>query len=79
MTDKIFHFVRNHEVPDWQRVGWTARPALTGTHHGEWSTLMEWTGDGEPVKPFYVSHETVPHRVPNSASQERAHERATSG
>lgn len=72
MTDKIFHFVRNHEVSDWERAGWTSRPALTGTHHGEWSTLMEWTAEGEPVKPFFVSRETVSHRVPQNSKVAQA-------
>lgn len=79
MTDKTFHFVRNHEVPDWQRVGWTKHDSLADTHHGQWSTLMEWTGEGEPVKPFFVSRETVDHRVPNpqaeNANDERAYRR----
>jgi len=73
MSEKIFHFVRNHEVPDWERVGWEKRPALLGTHHGYWSTLMEWTASGEPVKPYFVS--PVSHRVPEASPNESAHER----
>ena len=70
MTEKIFHFVRNHEVPDWERIGWEKRNALLGTHHGFWSTLMEWTASSEPVKPYFVSN-----RVPEASQSEDAYER----
>ena len=66
MTGKIFHFVRNQEVEDWLRVGWIKHDSLADTHHGQWSTLMEWTGSDEPVKPFFVSRETVTNRVPST-------------
>ena len=52
MTEKVFHFVRLHEVAAYERIGWIRHPALDGTHHGIWSALMEWKGEGEPVKPF---------------------------
>lgn len=52
MTEKIFHFVRHHEVAAYERIGWQRHEALDGTHHGAWSSLMEWKGEGEPVKPF---------------------------
>jgi hypothetical protein len=55
MTDKIFHFVRHHEVADYERVGWRRHGSLDGTHHGYWSSLMEWKGEGEPVKPAQVA------------------------
>lgn len=48
---KTFHFVRHPEVLDWLRVGWIARPALEGTHHGQWSALCEWLCDCTPVRP----------------------------
>jgi hypothetical protein len=40
--ERTFHYVRNHNVPDWMRCGWLAYPSLQGIHHGEWSTLCEW-------------------------------------
>ena len=67
MTDKIFHFVRNHEVPAYERIGWFRHDGLDDTHHGAWSSLMEWKGEGEPVKPFFVSCETESHRVPETS------------
>jgi len=58
MTEKIFHFVRHHEVTAYERIGWVRHASLDDTHHGAWSSLMEWKGQGEPVKPFRISHET---------------------
>ena len=58
MTDKVFHFVRHHEVAAYERLGWQRHESLDDTHHGAWSSLMEWKGDGGPVKPF-LPRETV--------------------
>ena len=66
---KTFHFVRHHEVPDWERIGWIKHDSLNDTHHGFWSTLMEWRGEGEPVKPFFISHETVFRRVTETQTE----------
>jgi hypothetical protein len=41
MTEKTFRFVRNHDVPAYERAGWIRHDSLTDTHHGFWSTLME--------------------------------------
>lgn len=41
MTEKVFRYVRNHEVEAWRRRGWLVHSALQGTNHGEYSTLME--------------------------------------
>lgn len=55
MTEgKIRHFkyVPNGFVDVWIQAGWRALPeVLTGTGHGEYSTYMEWAGEGEPVCP----------------------------
>src|SRR5450759_5225418 len=51
MSERVFKIVRHEEVESFARLGWTALDALQGTHHGTWSTLMEWTGLGEPVQP----------------------------
>lgn len=59
MIDGIYHFVRHHEVEAFERLGWQRHDALDGTHHGVWSCLMVWAGEGEPVKPLkIVKHET---------------------
>jgi hypothetical protein len=60
---KVFRFIRHHEVAAYERVGWYRHDSLDGTHHGAWSSLMEWRGVGEPVMP--MSRETVFHRVPH--------------
>lgn len=31
--------------------GWTIVDDMQGTSHGQWSTLCEWRGDGEPWTP----------------------------
>jgi hypothetical protein len=41
MKDGIFHFVRIHEAPLWERAGWIFVDDL-GVTHGEWSVLMRW-------------------------------------
>lgn len=59
MSDGIFHFVRHNETESYERLGWKRHDALDGTHHGVWSCLMIWEGEGEPVKPVRISHETI--------------------
>jgi hypothetical protein len=39
---RTFRYIRHEHVPDWLRAGWIARPALNGTHHGDYSALLEW-------------------------------------
>lgn len=52
MTDRIFRFVLNEEVGVWEGLGWKPHAeALNGTHHGDYSTLMEWSGVGQPREP----------------------------
>jgi hypothetical protein len=76
MTNKIFHYVRHHEVEAYQKLGWVRHESLDATHHSQWSSLMEWKGEGDPVKPFFVSRETVSNRVPETNNNnESAHER----
>ena len=44
-NDRIFRYVRHHEVTVYQAMGWRVIPAaLDGTRHGEWSQLMEYIG-----------------------------------
>lgn len=58
MTERMFKFVPNSQVRDYARLGWRASDALNDTHHGEWSTLMEWMGEGEPVMPVVRTRQT---------------------
>ena len=51
----IFRYVIHRLVPAYEALGWVATGLLTGTHHGHWSELMEWKGDGEPVEPKAVA------------------------
>jgi hypothetical protein len=46
-----FHFVRLHDVPKWIEAGWEETGDLKGTGHGDYSELMKWKRDGEPVIP----------------------------
>jgi len=46
-----FRFVRHHQVPEYIALGWVATGSLTGCHHGAWSEILKWTGDGEPPEP----------------------------
>lgn len=51
MTEAVLHFVRPHEVAAYERLGWTVVP---DRRHSAYSVLMQWMGQGEPVKPFRV-------------------------
>lgn len=48
---KYFKYVPNGFVYLWQEKGWISHPSLDDSHHGIYCTLMEWTGEGEPVCP----------------------------
>jgi hypothetical protein len=51
MIISYFHYVRLHDVPRWIEAGWEETDALKGTGHGDYSELMKWKRDGEPVIP----------------------------
>ena len=51
MKGQIFYYVPNGSVPGFLSCGWIAHNSLENTHHGEFSTLMEWAGEGEPRMP----------------------------
>ena len=51
MPDQVFNYVQNGLVHAWEKLGWTRLPALDGTHHGDYSALMRWDGDGPPRYP----------------------------
>lgn len=42
-----FRYIRLEEVNAYAAIGWKRLPVLDQTHHGEWSAMMEWTGEGE--------------------------------
>jgi hypothetical protein len=47
----VYHYVPNGFVHVWEELGWKALPALYGTSHGLYSTLMRWEGEGEEKFP----------------------------
>lgn len=49
--DGVYHYVPNGFVHVWEKVGWKALPALNGTGHGLYSTMMKWEGQGECIRP----------------------------
>lgn len=54
MTDqaKIFRFVRHEQVQFYLDAGWIKHRSLEGTHHGQWSALIEWPfADRPPEAP----------------------------
>lgn len=44
-------YVRLHEVPVWEALGWVDTHEMEGTNHGDYSTIMEWTKPGQPTYP----------------------------
>jgi hypothetical protein len=47
-----FKYVPNGFVHVWEEAGWEAiHDAFNGTHHGHYSTLMQWAGEGDAVCP----------------------------
>lgn len=51
MGEQVFMFVRHEDAPAFLELGWRNHNSLDGCSHGHWSTLMEWSGEGEPVYP----------------------------
>ena len=46
----IFRFVPNAHAGEWQSLGWEDRGPAPG-HHGHWSRVMIWRGEGEVKEP----------------------------
>lgn len=44
MTERIFRFVRHHEIEAYEAVGWVKLDCLDETYHGQFAALMEWRG-----------------------------------
>lgn len=52
MTSATYYrYVSRRDVSAHEGRGWKALTALQGTHHGVYSVLMQWTGEGEPIVP----------------------------
>ena len=50
--DGYYAYVLHWLVPTFEELGWSViTTALPGTHHGQYSDLMRWTGAGEPIYP----------------------------
>ena len=48
----IVRYVPHSRVPEYLALGWIAHDSFVGTHHGEYSVLMEFPLEkGEPVEP----------------------------
>ena len=54
--EKVFMFVRHEDAPKFLALGWLNHNSLEGCSHGDWSTLMEWVGTGEPQFPEGHKH-----------------------
>ena len=54
---EFYKYVPNGFIHVWEKAGWVATPALIGTNHGLYSTLMKagpnckFKEDGDPVCP----------------------------
>ena len=44
-------FILRERREEFEAVGWRIVDALDGTHHGTWSVLGEWEGEGDPPQP----------------------------
>lgn len=51
MKIQFTKYVRLYDVDRWKAAGWEETDALKGTHHGDYSEVMIWPGEGEPVYP----------------------------
>lgn len=47
----VLRYVPLEKVNAFAALGWKRLPVLDGTHHGDFSAMMEWGGEGEPVVP----------------------------
>lgn len=49
-------YVPHIEVESYLAAGWVIEADLDDSHHGSYSMLMKWEGEGHPPKPVKVSH-----------------------
>jgi len=53
----IVRYVNHSRVAAYVALGWIEHPGLFGTHHGQYSCLLEWPLEkGEPVEPEPEPH-----------------------
>lgn len=48
--EKHFQYVPHHQRQKWEDAGWVFCQDL-GPPHSAYSSLYEWAGEGDPVKP----------------------------
>lgn len=48
---RTFQYAPLRNVADWLALGWLPHSALRGTHHGDWSVLVEWLCSCPNVRP----------------------------
>jgi hypothetical protein len=54
---QILFYAPKARAHEFLELGWIAHPkTLNGTHHGEFSIVMEWLGDDDPIMPESRSH-----------------------
>jgi hypothetical protein len=46
-----YRYVPHSRRASYEAIGWLSTAVLEG-HHGYWSVLMIWAGDGEPQEPM---------------------------
>jgi hypothetical protein len=51
VREQVFTYAAFYAMRDWLALGWIARQALDGTHHGSRYCLVEWLCDCKPVFP----------------------------
>lgn len=49
--DGFYQYVPHGFLHAFEALGWERLPALEGTHHGQYSALCRWAGDGDPRYP----------------------------
>jgi hypothetical protein len=52
VTERIFTYAAFYAMRDYLALGWIARPALDGTHHGTRYCLVEWLCTCRPIVPL---------------------------
>ena len=54
---QILFYAPKARAHEYLELGWRAHPnILNGTPHGEFSVVMEWLGDDDPIMPPAVAH-----------------------
>jgi hypothetical protein len=51
MSTKWLQYVRHVDVAAYIAAGWVVANDLDDTHHGYYSQLLVWEGEGDPPKP----------------------------